>query len=72
MQMAEYKMAPIIKAITDCMPCTNCPYPCQAKDNSSRANCVARWYHVLHYMKNDGDRKAVHAEVYNLVNAGRR
>ena len=64
--MADYKMAPVINAITSCMPCPICPYPCKAKNDSSKANCSRRWYEILHFLENDGDKRAVLEEVYEL------
>ena len=37
----------IIKSITSVMPCEKCPYPCEAKENSSLANCHRRWFEIL-------------------------
>ena len=64
--MYDYRMAKIIRAITGIMPCACCPYPCKAKENSSRSNCVRQWYKILHFFENDGDQQAVLDEVYRL------
>lgn len=35
------------QAIASVMPCTLCPSPCKAKENSSMANCVSRWVLIM-------------------------
>ena len=41
------KQAEILKAITFNMPCDRCPCPCEAKWNSSQANCDRHWFEML-------------------------
>ena len=44
---ADVRLANVIKAITKVMPCSECPYPCMAKEHSSQANCDRHWYEIL-------------------------
>ena len=39
--------ADVLKAITHIMPCDRCPCPCDAKTNSSQANCDRHWFEIL-------------------------
>ena len=41
------KEANILKAITHNIPCDKCPFPCEAKWNSSQANCDKHWFEML-------------------------
>jgi hypothetical protein len=47
----KYDMAKIIHSITLVMPCESCPYPCESKDHSSRANCNRHWFLILSNME---------------------
>ena len=64
--MEEYKMAQVLKAIAWNMHCTDCPYPCESKMNSSMANCVNHWYDVLTSLDKKEDKKAVMHEAFEL------
>ena len=41
------KEAKILKAITHSISCDQCPCPCNARDNSSQANCDKHWFEML-------------------------
>lgn len=43
----KVELVDVLRAITSVMPCEKCPYPCQARENSSQANCDRRWYEIL-------------------------
>lgn len=49
--------AKILKAISETMSCEKCPYPCNAKERSSQANCVIRWSEILSQINPDADWK---------------
>ena len=53
----------VLKAISETMTCDKCPYPCKAKENSSKANCVMRWSEILSKIKTDCDWKEVRFRV---------
>lgn len=39
--------AMILNAICETMTCDKCPYPCRARENSSKSNCVLHWSEIL-------------------------
>ena len=39
--------ANVLNAIVNTMTCDKCPYPCEAKENSSFANCAINWSKIL-------------------------
>lgn len=47
MSKKTYDFAKVLTSITDIMPCDHCPYPCKAKERSSRANCDIQWKKML-------------------------
>lgn len=55
--------AKILNAISKTMTCDKCPYPCEAKEQSSRANCVMHWSNVLSKIEPDCDWKEVRFRV---------
>lgn len=55
--------AKILKAITETMPCEKCPCACRARENSSLANCVARWAETLSKINPNADWKKIKQEV---------
>lgn len=64
--------AKILKAISETMTCDKCPYPCQAKENSSQANCVAQWAEMLSKINPNSDWKEIKHEVARMVQANQR
>ena len=55
--------AKILKAISETMTCNKCPYPCNAKENSSQANCVIHWSEILSKIDPSCDWKEVRYKV---------
>ena len=55
--------AKVLKAISETMTCDKCPYPCEAKEKSSQANCVMRWSEILSKIETDCDWKEVRFRV---------
>ena len=53
----------ILKAISETMTCDKCPYPCDARENSSQANCVLRWSKILSMIETDCDWQEVRFRV---------
>lgn len=53
----------VLKAISETMTCDKCPYPCNAREKSSKANCAMRWSEILSEIKADCDWKEVRFRV---------
>lgn len=63
--MTKYNMARIINAISSCMSCQVCPYPCKAKLPSKSA-CNMRWYKVLSEMDRSKGKREVYDELFAI------
>ena len=57
--------AKILKAISETMVCDKCPYPCNAKENSSKANCMRQWSEILTKVDPSCDWKEIRYKVMN-------
>ena len=60
--------AKILKAISEAMTCKKCPCPCQARGNSSLANCVGHWAEILSKIDPNADWKEIKSEVARSFN----
>ena len=56
----------ILKAISETMTCEKCPYPCNAKEHSSQANCVTHWSKILSQINPDADWKEIRYRVSEM------
>lgn len=63
--MAKYNMAQVINAISSCMSCQVCPYPCKAKMPSKSA-CNTRWYKVLSEMDRSKGKQEIYDELFAI------
>lgn len=58
--------AKILKAISETMICEKCPYPCNAKEHSSLANCVMHWSEILSQINPDADWEEIRHKVFEM------
>ena len=56
----------ILNAISDTMSCAKCPCPCEARENSSKANCVLQWSEILSKINPSTDWREARYEAFGI------